>query len=715
MMLDYELRSPSGGELRGVLAELGGMFTIEWARRSPDRLEVLSARRTNLPPFTRIDVAMPSWSGRQYVWRGWLVRKSFSREGETLLFEGARSILRLCAVQAIFFSRTTVGNAFANLINHAKSVLASSTRGINISDWDISQEGSVPVQQLDLRDIPSVADAIDALESAAPGFRAVFAHDRYNNFVAKMMQPPRDAILVEANLIYHEEDYSGITNRATVLMPHHKFANLVPNGDFSNPKLASSAQANLVANPSFENGSGGVPYNWTPPQPGFYYEWDWNYGYTGTRNFKFHDCAEYSATAWLISDKFNVQQNVDYGGGFAYGCDPLLAQECSGPSTVKLKVEVRGYDNANNLTETVLSQEIAGADKFHNVLHWHWVSLPAFRFTNASTTKAEIRFLTFHGTRLYLDEVQVYQVGEVVQDGWRIEKTGAATATVTWFAPEGEATCHYVDVQLTAGTSEYVQLIQDENSPFRFDAGRSLYLRVWYSSLQPSVLIEWRDKSNGVISTQSITTTSSSYNTEEGIAWSVLSADGITPPVNAVSGRVILRWQNTTGESMIRCVYVGYAAISIPPAYGFFKSQVYDSDVVSYPAEADAEFAGEASNSPNDFGRLPALLIRSDITDNDTAQEYAKWYFLRRAVRSRTLRVSGARIDDARMLMPHLYRWRVQLSPHADHPSWTESATGRFWTVERMVLNHDGSWEAELGEYEAPASELIRKMVLDQS
>lgn len=697
--------------MRGVLAELGGHFRMEWARRSPERLEILNARRTNLPPFTRIDVAMPSGSGRQYIWRGWLVRKSWSGEGETIVFEGARSILQLCPVQAIFFSRTSVGMAFRNLILHAQELLASTSKGINITDWSVSADGSVPVQQLDMRDIASVADAVEQLESAAPGFRATFHFDQFNNYHARMMMPPRDAILVDANLLQYEEDYAGITNRVRVLMPKHKFANLVPNGDFSQPQLMAAEAANLVANPSFETYNA----NWDLPDQPFYYEWDYNYGYTGSRNFKFHDCAEYSSTAWLISDKFDVATGVDYTGGFAYGCDPYLALECGGTSTVKLKCEVRGYDSSNNLTETPVSMEIAGADKFHAALHWHWVNLPSFRFTNTNTVKAEIRFLTFHGKRLYLDEVQVYRAGEVGQDGWRVEKTGTATATTNWFAPEGESACHYVSIQLSAGVSDYVQMVQDVNSPFRFDAGRNLYLRVWYSSLQPSVYIEWLDKSNNVISTQSITVTSSSDITEEGITWYVLSAGAISPPSGAVAGRVILRWQNTNGEARVRCVYVGYAAISIPPAYGFYRSSIYDADAVTYPSEADAEFAGEAGDSHLDFGRIPALLIRSDIVDDETALEFAKWFFLRRAVRARILRVSGARVDDAKMLLHHLYRWRVQLPPHADHPSYAESATGRFWTVERMVLNGDGTWEAELGEYDAPASELIRRLVLSQS
>jgi hypothetical protein len=161
-------------------------------------------------------------------------------------------------------------------------------------------------------------------------------------------------------------------------------------------------------------------------------------------------------------------------------------------------------------------------------------------------------------------------------------------------------------------------------------------------------------------------------------------------------------------------VYIGYADTTIAPAYGFYRSRFYNADEVAYPAESDAEFAGEAADSDLLFGRIPALLIRTDIVDDETALEFAKWFFLRRAVRARTLRVAGARVDDAKMLLHHLYRWRVQLPPHADHPAYGEAAPGRFWMVERMVLNHDGSWEAELGEYDAPASELIRKLLLSQ-
>ncbi len=98
--------------------------------------------------------------------------------------------------------------------------------------------------------------------------------------------------------------------------------------------------------------------------------------------------------------------------------------------------------------------------------------------------------------------------------------------------------------------------------------------------------------------------------------------------------------QLPTARRVVRCVYVGYADTTIAPAYGFYRSRFYNADEVAYPAESDAEFAGEAADSDLLFGRIPALLIRTDIVDDETALEFAKWFFLRRAVRARTLRVS---------------------------------------------------------------------------
>jgi len=694
--LDYELRRPYSGELRGVLGELGSEFTMEWERMSPSRLTIQCSSDPLIPALTQIQVAHCSGS-RQYIWRGWLARKDVTPTGVRLTFVGPREILRLASVQALFISPTQVGAAFRNVVEAAIAQLSSSDKGIRLADWVVSADCPLPMMNVDLRDAPSAADIVDELEQLAPGYRAVFAYDQFNQFTAKMQKPPAPVLLVQANVLSYSEEYSGITNRLVVLMSSGSERNLVPNGDFSRPQLGSGQQSNIILNPSFET----FMANWDVPDPPFYYEWDWNYGYTGTRNFKFHDCAEYESTAWLISDKVPVDRDVNYVGGFAYGCDPYLALECGGPSTVKLKCEVRGYDSSGTYTETPVSMEIAGADKFHAAFHWHWVEIPPFQFTNANTTQAEIRFLTFHGKRLYLDEVQLRKQSALIQEGWEVATSGGATATVDWFKPEGAAAYHYVTVNITAGASQTVELRQTDTSLAEVQQGKPLALRVYYSSLQPTIIIEWRDKNNNAVSSQTISVTNTLYETADGFNWYVLSADGINPPSGAVMARVILRWTNTTGSAFVRAVFLGYTGVSVAPAYGFQPSSTFDSDAVSYPAEADSEFADEALDSVNVYGRLAAKIIRSDIGDNATAAEFAKWFFLRRAMPARSLSVVGAGLEDVRVFLPQLWRWRVPLPTAA-----------RSWVVERLVLRHDGSWEAELGEYEPPASELIRKLVL---
>ncbi len=706
LILDYELRIPRDGVKHVLLAQQIGDVRIDYDRFSVSRLSLYSPQElahagVELYPFTEVTVYAQDSSGVRVPFaRAWLTRKLYTPTGVMYEFSGARDILRLTAMQGIFLPTQTVQDAIQSILTKAQEQLQSNTFGINITDWQIGSGMDATVPVMALTSPVTGADIIEELERVLPGLLVVFAFDPEADspFRVRAIRSPQHVITPDVRVTEWDERYERIFNSVIYLMESPAAPNVVPNPDFAEPELtiAGDGLTNLVPNPSFE-----VPNSqWTPPSGGIYYEWDSNYGYTGNRNFKFHDCHEYSANGWLTSAQFPVSLGVTYAGGFALGCDPLLAYECGGPSTVKVRVQILGYTSGGSLTETAYDAEISGI--FHNSLHWHWVPIQPFSFTNSNTVFARIRFNTFHGKRLYLDEVRVHPAYSVTQRGWVLATDGATPPlvqgthfTIDWMKPVGVSTGKHVQVGLSLPSSRWIEL--QSSSGELYATPTSYFLTIAVEGSLPTAYIDWYDEHGNLISTSNPSLIQNDYVTEETYTWGMYVTSALTAPANARFARVRLRWTGVTGQtSRIRCVYLGSRIQERPSRYGREVTSEVLADSFTFLTDIDAELAGEASDSSILYGVITALRVSDWVLDDYSAEQQALADFLQYAVAERVVQIEGAVLDDIRVLYPHLYRIRVP------HP------LARSLPVLSLQIQASGKWQARLGHVQPDMSALLR-------
>jgi hypothetical protein len=702
--IDYILRRPYSGSWVTLIQEMTGSLEIEYDRMSVDRIRlsfpIADAPELDLYPLSEITLYVATEQGQRLPFaRGWLTRRLLTPTLAVYEFTGARGLLNLVTVQGIFTPGQTVRDALVTIITRAQQVLASTTNGANISDWVVGSGIDASAPFVALLSPVSAADAIAQLERAFGDWLTVtfgFSPVPDSPFTVTAQSPPAEVLLLDAQPVEIDERYENLFNRVAYLMESPSNPNVIPNPDFSAPAMVVGGEAptNLVPNPSFET----YLADWQTPSPPIYWEWDWNYGYTGTRNFKFHDCHEYSSSGWLTSGFFPVSSGVDYAGGFALGCDPLLAQECGGPSTVKVRVQVLGFNASNTQTETAYDQEITNI--FHSALHWHWIPIPPFRFTNANTVKAKIRFNTFHGKRLYLDEVQVYRADRVYQRDWRLQPDSdypplqpGTNYDIDWLRPLGISEGKHVVVSLSLPSSRSVEL-QSTPSPLLPDTP-TYVLTLFSDGLVPAVSLDWYNEQGNSISSGIVTLTVQDTIVEDGITWTRRTSAVLSRPAGAYSVRVRLTWTGVSGQARVRSVLVAPASERRPYRYGYAVTPEYQSGQLSYGSGVDPEIRSEAADSETIYGVLPTLRVRDTVIDSRSAEIQASADFLRFAVAERRIEVKGI-LDDYRLLYPHLFRLRVP------------SVIPRSLLLLSLRIHPTGEWHATLGTPQADLRELLQ-------
>ena len=709
--IDYEFRRPFDGSRIPVVAPLSGDIQIEYNRLSVDRIIVsvpLPPRGELTPdfvPFTELTLyVQPEGGERMPFARGWLMRRIITPTLAVYEFGGARRLLNLVSVQAIFTPTQTIDQAVNTIIQRAKAVLASTTNGVNITDWEVRGGFDRPAPFLQMLAPTTATYLIEELEHTFGNGLVVtfgFSPSSTSAFQVRAQGQPQEIVLLDGQVNEWDEQYDRIVNRIRFLMSNPVNRNAIPNPDFADVILSSSGgeTQNLVPNPSFET----MWADWVlPPYPDINYSWEWNYGYTGNYTFFFDDCHEYSAQGWLTSGVFPVTPGLQYAGGFALGCSPNMAQECGGPSTVKVRVQIQGFDSANALTETAYDAEITGI--FHSEAHWHWIPIPPFRFANSATVQARIRFNTYHGKRLYLDEVQVYRPYQAIQRHWLLQPDSGSPPLqlgthydIDWMRPIGVSEGKHVWLSLSLPSGRWIELQSDIGS---LSARQSSYTVTLFSSgSTPAVYVDWYNEQGNFVSTTIALMNVQDNVDEDNITWTRYTSQNLSVPAGSVAARVRLRWQAVSGETRIRCVLLAPSAENRPYRYGYAVSAEYRAGNVIYTGDADTELKAEAQDSETVFGVLPVVRQRDSVVDAMSGEMQAAAEFLQFAVPERRIEVSGADLD-WRLLYPHRYRLRIP------------TVLARTLVLQRLVIHPGGQWEATLGSSPPDLSNLLHYLLV---
>lgn len=214
----------------------------------------------------------------------------------------------------------------------------------------------------------------------------------------------------------------------------------------------AAKQPNLAYNPSFElpviagtNGAGNVI-----PEPSFENSGTWTYGSDASRRKTGSDTGEYARTGDYFAEVDNPGEYIEQTfsiSGLGLTADTLytlivpMAAEApaSDVSTRSAKVTLECQDSSHGVLSTPINAEsvtVAGQSYVYypgGAGEWDNITVPA----TTKYIRLRIAFDASDGANntaraIMIDDVQLYDVSDLAQDGWQVQNRGSAVAAMIW-------------------------------------------------------------------------------------------------------------------------------------------------------------------------------------------------------------------------------------------------------------------------------------------